>query len=45
MQRDDIYKYYHPATGAPPPRAAPIFGWTSAVFIDLAIKASNGTVI
>jgi len=45
MQRDDIFEYYHPETGTPPPQAAPIFGWTSAVFIDLAIKASNGTVI
>ena len=45
MQRDDIFEYYHPQTGAPPPKAAPIFGWTSAVFIDLAIKASNGTVL
>jgi putative isomerase len=45
MQRDDIYEYYHPETGAPPPKAASIFGWTSALFIDLAIKASRGTVI
>jgi hypothetical protein len=45
MQRDDIFEYYHPETGAPPPKAAAIFGWTSAVFIDLAIKASNGSVI
>jgi len=45
MQRDDIFEYYHPETGAPPRKAAPIFGWTSAVFIDLAIKASNGNVI
>lgn len=45
MQRDDIFEYYHPETGAPPPKAAPIFGWTSAVFIDLAIKASDGKVI
>lgn len=45
MQRDDIYEYYHPQTGAPPPKATSIFGWTSALFIDLAIKASHGTVI
>ncbi|HKZ86307.1 MAG TPA: trehalase family glycosidase [Anaerolineae bacterium] len=45
MQRDDIFEYYHPETGDHPPKAAPIFGWTSAVFIDLAIKASNGVVI
>jgi glycogen debranching enzyme len=45
MQRDDIFEYYHPQTGTPPPKAAPIFGWTSAVFIDLVIKASRGDVI
>ncbi len=45
MERDDIFEYYHPETGARPPQAAPIFGWTSAVFIDLAIKASQGAVI
>jgi len=45
MQRDDIFEYYHRETGEHPPKAAPIFGWTSAVFIDLAIKASNGVVI
>ncbi len=41
MQHDDIYEYYHPETGRHPPKAAPIFGWTSAVFIDLAIRASQ----
>ncbi len=41
MQHDDIFEYYHPETGMPPPKAAPIFGWTSAIFIDLAIRASN----
>ena len=41
MQHDDIYEYYHPETGMHPPKAAPIFGWTSAVFIDLAIRASR----
>jgi hypothetical protein len=39
-QHDDIYEYYHPETGVRPPKAAPIFGWSSAVFIDLAIRAS-----
>ncbi len=38
MQRSDIYEYYNPITAARPPKAAPIFGWTSAVFIDLAIQ-------
>jgi glycogen debranching enzyme len=38
MQHADIYEYYDPLTGEHPPKAAPIFGWTSAVFIDLAIQ-------
>lgn len=40
----DIYEYYNPETGQPPPRAANIFGWTSAVFIDLAIQAHQESV-
>ncbi|MBN2119219.1 MAG: hypothetical protein JW730_21795 [Anaerolineales bacterium] len=39
--RDDIYEYYHPMTGENPPRAASMFGWSSAVFIDLAIQAAR----
>ena len=35
----DIYEYYQPQTGEVPPLAASIFGWSSAVFIDLAIQA------
>lgn len=41
MQHDDIYEYYHPITGERPPKAAPIFGWTSALFIDLAIQETQ----
>lgn len=37
----DIYEYYHPETGENPPKAAPIFGWSSAIFIDLAIRATR----
>jgi hypothetical protein len=37
----DIYEYYNPQTGEVPPRAASIFGWSSAVFIDLAIQAQR----
>jgi len=37
---DDIYEYYHPKTGENPPNAAPIFGWSAALFIDLAIQAT-----
>jgi hypothetical protein len=39
--RDDIYEYYDPANGQNPPNAASMFGWSSAVFIDLAIQASR----
>ncbi len=39
--REDIYEYYHPETGANPPNAASIFGWSSAILIDLAIQASR----
>jgi len=45
MRHNDIYEYYHPETGDPPPNAASVFGWSSAVFIDLAIKASRGEII
>jgi glycogen debranching enzyme len=34
--RPDIYEYYHPQTGANPPKAASIFGWSAAIYIDLA---------
>jgi hypothetical protein len=45
MRHSDIYEYYHPETGDPPPNAASVFGWSSAVFVDLAIKASRGRII
>jgi glycogen debranching enzyme len=35
----DIFEYYQPETGEVPPTAASIFGWSSAVFIDLVIQA------
>jgi len=41
MRHRDIYEFYDAETGAAPPRAVNIFGWTSAVFIDLAIQASR----
>jgi putative isomerase len=37
----DIYEFYNSETGTPPAKAANIFGWTAAVFIDLAIRASR----
>jgi glycogen debranching enzyme len=39
--QDDIYEYYDPQTGRNPPKAASTFGWSSAVFIDLAIQAAR----
>jgi glycogen debranching enzyme len=41
MEHDSIYEYYHAENGKPPEGAADIFGWTAAVFIDLAIQASQ----
>ena len=41
MDQPGIYEYYHAETGEPPPTAAEVFGWTAAVFIDLAIQASS----
>ncbi|MBN1310205.1 MAG: hypothetical protein JXB30_02220 [Anaerolineae bacterium] len=45
LSHDDIYEYYHPETGEPSPTAAPLFGWSAAIFIDLAIHASQGRII
>jgi glycogen debranching enzyme len=39
--RPDIYEYYHCETGENPPKAASTFGWSAAVYIDLAIQASR----
>jgi hypothetical protein len=41
MNHSSIYEYYNSETGERPDRAADIFGWTAAVFIDLAIQASR----
>jgi putative isomerase len=38
--REDIYEYYNPESGLNAPRAASLFGWSAAVYIDLAIQAS-----
>lgn len=38
---DDIYEYYHPETREIPPKAAPLFGWSSAIFIEMAIEESQ----
>lgn len=41
MQHRDIYEYYDPLTAERPPKAAPIFGWSSAAFIELALQESR----
>jgi putative isomerase len=41
MAADDFYEYYHPISGARPPRATNAFGWSAALFIDLVIAASH----
>lgn len=40
MSQPGIYEYYNPETGEPPATAAPMFGWTAAVFIELALQAT-----
>ncbi len=39
--QEDIYEYYHPESGENPPSAASMFGWSAAIFIDLAIQATR----
>jgi putative isomerase len=41
MEHDEIAEYYNSETGAVPENAALGFGWTAAVFIDLAIQTSR----
>jgi len=39
----DIFEYYEPETGDGPPKAASTFGWSSALFIEMAIEESQAT--
>ena len=41
IRHPGIYEYYNSENGEPPAKAAEAFGWTAAVFIDLAISASR----
>jgi putative isomerase len=41
MSQPSIYEYYNSETGEPPATAADTFGWTAAVFIDLAIQSTR----
>ena len=38
MECPDFYEYFNPLTGKPGSKAAPIFGWSAALFIDLALQ-------
>jgi putative isomerase len=40
MSQPSIHEYYNSETGQAPTTATDAFGWTAAVFIDLAIQAS-----
>jgi putative isomerase len=33
-----IYEFYNPEDGMPPERAAPVFSWSAALFIDLCLQ-------
>ncbi|MHC1782075.1 MAG: amylo-alpha-1,6-glucosidase [Anaerolineaceae bacterium] len=37
----DIHEYYDSRTGEPCPKAAPIFGWSAALFIDLVLQEES----
>lgn len=41
MKHKDIYEYYHPSTGERPPKAAPMFGWSAALFIEMALEETR----
>jgi glycogen debranching enzyme len=41
LGEDDIYECYHPETGRSSPKAASIFGWSSALFIEMALAESR----
>jgi len=41
MFNNGIHEYYDADTGSPSPKAVEAFGWTAAVFIDLAISQSR----
>jgi glycogen debranching enzyme len=40
MNSEGIFEYYNAVTGTPGHHAVPMFSWTAAIFIDLAIQAA-----
>lgn len=43
-QSPDLREYYNPETGQPGTRAAPGFGWSAALLIDLAVRRARGEI-
>lgn len=41
MAHRGIYEYYHAETGETPATTLSTFGWSTAVFIDLAIQTGE----
>jgi hypothetical protein len=41
MGEKDIFEFYQPETGDCPPKAASTFGWSSALFIEMALEESK----
>jgi glycogen debranching enzyme len=41
LKQPNIWEYYNPESGGPADQADPIFGWTAAVFIDLALQKDH----
>ncbi len=41
MKFPDFYEYYNPLNGKPGKKAAPIFGWSAALFIDMALQETR----
>jgi len=37
-RNDGVYEFYDPERGTPPDQAAPMFGWSAALFIDLCLQ-------
>lgn len=40
-RNEGIFEYYNPETGVPPSTAAPSFGWSSALFVDLVLACHS----
>jgi putative isomerase len=41
----DIPEYYNPLDGSIPPKAAPNFGWSAALFIDMALAETESNLL